>query len=99
MQIGYKFPLICSNKTSWQGKKNNWKTANNGVIKAEENVRAKKRQYEEEEAEPDTTEEILAEVEQQQAEAAHERMENATSMTVPHLLTESSDSRNTSKRQ
>ena len=83
-----------------QGKRGIWNTANKAVIKAEENVRAKKVQYEEEEAEPDTTEEMLAEVEQQQAEAAHERMENATSMTVPLLLlTELSDSRNTSKRQ
>jgi hypothetical protein len=91
--------LICSNKTLWLGKRNTRNLLKNGVIKAEENVRQKKREYEEEEAEPDTTEEILAEVEQQQAEAAHERMENATSMTVPHLLTESSDSRNTSKKQ
>src|SRR5271155_5112121 len=98
MQLKYKFPLIYSNKTSWQGKKSNWDAAKRGVDRAEENVCAKKRQYEEEEAEPDTTEEILAEVEQQQAEAAHERMENATSMTVPHL-TDSSNSRNTSKRQ
>ena len=71
----------------------------NEVIKAETRVRQKREEYETTKAEPDTIEETLAKIEQQQAEAAQERMENATAMSVPHLLMEFSDSRNTLKKQ
>jgi len=91
--------LLRSNEISFKTTKSLWDTAKRAAVKAAETLRIRRDEYETKEAEPDTTEERLAEIEQRQTEVAQERMENATAMSVPRLLMEFSDSRNTLKRQ
>ena len=92
------WPLV--DKKSLVESKNKWDKAKREVDKAKETVRMNKQKLERKLEEEDTTEQDLAEVERRQADAAHERMENATAMSVnPPSQDALLKYRNTSKKQ
>ena len=88
-----------SDKTSLVNKQSKWTKARNEVIGSEDRLRVEQKKFEEAKAKPDETERMLAEVEQQQAEAAQDRMENATAMSVASLRKSFLIIRNTSKKR